>query len=140
MKWPTRYKLTVYDWADQVANGFPIPEKRPISLSGGIYWRTAGNVAQSATFSHPEAGPVVLYPLFAAGDTVYRVSTNGAGSISLSGTREDGTPFWCGPAYPAHPTCYFYRGEPGYANFERLNAEAQLTADSSSAGYDSPVT
>ena len=131
--------MTVYDWADQVANGFPIDEKHPIALAGGLYW-ASGSTAKSKTFSHPEAGPVSFYVDFAINDTVQRVSTNGAGAISMSGTNSDGTPFWCGPAYPGTPACYRYEGAPGSVTLERLNAEAQLTADSSSAGHNSLVT
>jgi hypothetical protein len=139
VKWYTTYKVTVYDWADQVANGFPIDEKHPIALSGGVYWSSGIN-ARSRSFSDTAAGPVSMYIDFAVNDTVHRVSTNGAGAVSMSGTYEDGTPFWCGPAYPGTPACYRYEGAPGSVTFERLNAEAELTADSSSAGYNSTVT
>jgi hypothetical protein len=81
-----------------------------------------------------------MYITFAANDTLQRVSTNGAGAVSMTGTHSDGTPFWCGPAYPGTPACYTYSGAPGNVTLERLNAEAELTADSASAGYNSTVT
>ncbi|HYC50727.1 MAG TPA: hypothetical protein VEB19_06450 [Gemmatimonadaceae bacterium] len=133
VKWPTVYKVTVYDYMDQVAHvqnlNPPLPESHPVALSGTIHGQT---------FSHSQAGPVNLYIGIAANDTLRSASRNAIGAVTRYSNNPDGSPYYCGPAYGN--ACYKYVGTPGYVTLQRLNATVDFTADSTAAWFGSPVS
>ena len=136
VKWLTTYKATIKDVVNQVAyaqNVTPaLHQEQPVDLKGTIH---------TAAFFDTDGGAEhTIYLNMLANDTLVVANRGGFGQgPNQTSTNPDGSPYNCGPSYPTSP-CYKYLGAPGSITLVRLDGEATLTADSTAAWYNSPVS
>lgn len=108
------------------------PTPNPIEARHTLGIRVAGN---SIRFPD-QANPAKMYVAVNGNQTIWQAYAGGGTQPNQSGTRADGTPWWCGPSYGSY--CYSYSGS-GSVSITPLQGDIHLSVDSSTVSIGSSV-
>lgn len=108
------------------------PTPNPIEARHTLGIRVAGN---SIRFPD-QANPAKMYVTVSGNQTIWQAYAGGGTQPNQSGTRADGTPWWCGPSVGSY--CYSYSGS-GSVSITPLQGDIHLSVDSSTVSIGSSV-
>lgn len=117
----------------EAANPQPNPLEARHGLGVVVAWPNGSTV-----YNFPNvAGDARMYVKLTSGQIIWKATHGGGTQPNQSGSRTNGTPWWCGPAY--NDFCYRYSGGGGSVKITPLQGEMHILADSTAVASGSSV-